>query len=714
MLNDSTRAGIGKVGSSIPSLRRKQFSDDQLFDRAKSICPQTVLSRLGISIGKQHKFCCPAHDDKNPSADFMRKGKWSDAWLCRSCGAGGSVIDLVMHAMNLDKLESARWILDEPDKVISVDNSTLLDQKQAKGHETKDKLIASIRIKGFKQTQIYAYDESKYVVRLETSDSTKKDFRPIHKAKDGLWYIGKGDEKWPLYGTSREIKYKSAFIVIVEGEKAADAINNANTEFYAFTSQGGSSSPHTADWSTLPDIKQILIWPDNDGPGKTYADSVIQELDKANMRVGRTVKFVDTTGWADKWDAADELKDLNEPLIEKRLQEIWFKRSQQAPSPEEIQKDAALARLQESGFSAGNKIDYVETEFLMPGVMAKGEITLLVGAAGSGKTKVAYARAAKLTRGEPIDGIPVRGGPQKVAIISFEEDSKRVIVPTCIHSGMNMENVCIWEQPEGKPGIHSLESLCNILEDLASSGCSYVLIDSLTALYGRLGQDINDTKAPYLIHGEINRVARAKNICIELIHHYGKASGANQTDHQKAAGSYAIFASVRSVLQVEHDTTTGTRFLGVAPNKNNLGLQTKVLTFRTTRVVEHLNDGQGFIIAELRRWNETDNINDIAAMITKKVMDKQREQIKPVSVEVSEAIESYLNANENACLVTDIDDHLAKAGYSDNAIKSGKKRFQSVQMHNPKKWIITNIDKDDAIQIIKARIKASDEQPKSG
>jgi hypothetical protein len=242
-----------------------------------------------------------------------------------------------------------------------------------------------------------------------------------------------------------------------------------------------------------------------------------------------------------------------------------------------------------------------------------------------------------------------------------------------------------------------------MLEALADAGVSYVLIDSLTALYSRLGYDVNDVKIPYAIHGEINRVARQKNICVELIHHYGKASGAAYDNHQKAAGSYAIFASVRSMLQVEHDMVTGTRFIGVSPNKNNLGLLHDCLAFRTARVAEHLNDGQGYIIAELAGWNKDESIDDITTRITKAKNDDLRKRIKPVAVEVADAITTFVDSAGGVAAVTDIDKHLAKAKYASNAVRDGKKGFERFQVRRLKKWFLTTIDEKAARAIIEAR-----------
>lgn len=690
--------------------------DLQSFTDAKQVPAMTVLNRLGIKVHSGGKFACPSHPhpDKNPSADFMREGQWGSVWTCRSCGANGSSIDLVMKSKNLDAVAAVGWILDksEPLKTAAPKAAEVKPDKAPRPFDSLEKAVSSIRVTGHRVSKIFVYDDRHHVVRLEEvapaeGEKRKKSIRPIHQADDGQWYVGKGDKPWPLYGTHNlDIGHDDAIIVIVEGEKAVDAINDAKCRFYAVTSQGGHQSGKSADWSTLPAGLPILIWPDADKAGQIYADAVIEGIGGVNLWPDQGIRIVGTDGWPDKWDAADELHGLSQIEVQDRIEATLKDRSKIVTSPEQRRVESAVSRLNEMGFKAASDIEPEPVEYLVPGVMARGELTLVTGDAGSGKTKVCTARAAHLTTGKSIDGYPIRNGPHKVAILSFEECPKRTISPVCRWSGMNMDNAMIWEPPDDGPGISTVIELCQMLESLAAAGYAYVLIDSLTALYGRLGYEVNDSKAPYIVHTAINRVARSRNLCIEMIHHNSKGGGQAHTNHQKSAGSYAIFSSVRSVLQVEHDPTTGTRFIGVSPNKNNLGLQQACLAFRTQRVAEHLNDGQGYIVAELAGWNDSETIDDISARVMKAKNDDHRSKVKPVAVEVAEAIETFVSKADGVCLVKDLDAHLLKAGYSSNAVRDGKKQFEKFRIAGSSQWFITTIKIEAAREL--AYLRAPD------
>lgn len=680
-------------------------ANDRLFERAKDVSPKEVLSRLGIQCDKHGKFCCPSHDDKKPSADF--NGKNEGLWHCFGCNAGGSTIDLVMIVRKCSADDAARWILNDtqsppkrPELVIVKPDAEPDKGTGSRPFPSLDAAIDSIKPVGLERGKLYQYSDRHYVQRLEPkATGARKSFRPIHQADDGNWYVEKGDSLWPLYGRHREIEHGDAVIVVVEGEKAADAINSVRGRYYAITSQGGALAADKTDWHTLPAGLPVMIWPDNDENGQRYASDVVELIASAGLWPVAGVGIVDVSGFGDKWDAADVLQDGW--TLERKLESLDFTfrdLCQMLPTPEQRQVEQAERELAALGFLGSDDIEVEPIQYLIPGFMARGELSLIVGAAGSGKTKVAIARAARLTNSEPIYGIPVRGGPHKIAIISFEESPKRTITPVCLYTGMNMKMKNIWDQPADKAGIGSLDDLSKFLATLAKAGYVYVLIDSLTALYGRLGHDTNDTTAPYKIHGAINSVAREHNLCIEMIHHYGKASGAAHTDHQKAAGSFAIFASVRSVLQVEHDPTTGSRFIGVSPGKNNMGLKTECLAFRTKRVREDLNGGQGYIVAELHGWNTEETIDDVSARITKAKTDDLRAKIKPVSVQVSEQIQEFLAVTGGVRSVEEIEAHLSKLKFSPNAIKEGKRGFGSFKNGHGGKWFmhLSNLSENEA------------------
>jgi DNA primase len=89
---------------------------------------------------------------------------------------------------------------------------------------------------------------------------------------------------------------------VVEGEWCADALTKAGALAIA---SGAADSAGKADWRPLAG-RHVIIWPDNDEPGRRYADAVADAL----LGLGCTVPMLDVEklGLPKKGDAVDWLK----------------------------------------------------------------------------------------------------------------------------------------------------------------------------------------------------------------------------------------------------------------------------------------------------------------------------------------------------------------------------------------------------------------------
>jgi hypothetical protein len=106
----------------------------------------------------------------------------------------------------------------------------------------------------------------------------------------------------PLYGLERW--HTSAFVVLVEGEKCADALTSIGVD--ATTLMGGSST--IIDKTDLTPLagKTVILWPDNDAPGFKLMDEMAAPL----AAIGCIVRRLNPPpGRPDKWDAADAIAE---------------------------------------------------------------------------------------------------------------------------------------------------------------------------------------------------------------------------------------------------------------------------------------------------------------------------------------------------------------------------------------------------------------------
>ncbi len=154
-----------------------------------------------------------------------------------------------------------------------------------------------------------------HICRYELPD--KKEIIPLVFASNGKrqeWKFLSFPKPRPLYGLDRLAANLDANVIIVEGEKCADAlqavIDAAGLPFVVISWPGGGKAVKHADWSPLAGRK-IVLWPDNDEPGIAAAADIVKLLPAdSQARTLRTPGDEQPKGWdcadaiADGWDAA--------------------------------------------------------------------------------------------------------------------------------------------------------------------------------------------------------------------------------------------------------------------------------------------------------------------------------------------------------------------------------------------------------------------------
>jgi len=261
-------------------------------------------------------------------------------------GEGGGPLKLIQTRLGMEKQEAIQWARE------FVGHSANLElprhfQKKVPAQEAKE--WASLKppsntpppsdrqVGDYVETARYAYKNAKgellhYVIRLEDKEGNK--ITPplsyghhVEKNENPHWKMkgfDHGEEKRTLYNLDRLEKNPLAPVIIVEGEKTADAApvklqkELKNKEIIAVTWSGGCRAVSKTDWTALAG-RDVLIWPDNDKGGFRAAQEIESEL----FRVGaKEIKTVDrewlSKTFEKKWDLADpwpkglRCKDLKE------------------------------------------------------------------------------------------------------------------------------------------------------------------------------------------------------------------------------------------------------------------------------------------------------------------------------------------------------------------------------------------------------------------
>lgn len=146
------------------------------------------------------------------------------------------------------------------------------------------------------------------VCRFDRTDGGKEVLPYCYGERNGHaeWYWKAPQKPRPLYGLDRLAARPDAPVILCEGEKAADAAMGIFRDHVTVTSQGGSKAAKLADWSALAG-RHVVIWPDNDEAGRTYAADAAAEMRQVGAASVRVVEI--PAGWPDGWDLADALPD---------------------------------------------------------------------------------------------------------------------------------------------------------------------------------------------------------------------------------------------------------------------------------------------------------------------------------------------------------------------------------------------------------------------
>jgi hypothetical protein len=163
------------------------------------------------------------------------------------------------------------------------------------------------------ETGRFAYKDAEenilgYVIRLEDRQGTKiiptLTYIVGMKRRTARRWKGFGTDR-PLYGLEQLAQKTEAWVLVVEGEKTAEAAKQLFSEYAVVTWSGGCGAVNKSDWSVLKD--EIIIWPNNDKPGYNAAAKIADILKIHNAEMVHIVDLPSTL--PHKWDLADPLPE---------------------------------------------------------------------------------------------------------------------------------------------------------------------------------------------------------------------------------------------------------------------------------------------------------------------------------------------------------------------------------------------------------------------
>jgi predicted RNase H-like HicB family nuclease len=168
--------------------------------------------------------------------------------------------------------------------------------------------------RGEPQFAVYRFDikSGDGTAVLGRDGKPKKEFLPyVYGNRNGKlgWHSKAPPTPRPLYGLDRLAASPGADVLLVEGERTADAAALLFSDYVVMSWPGGSGAVEKADWSVL-NGRRVAVWPDADQPGRKAASAVLKHL---NGKVGAQAAVVSVPdNWPEGWDLAD-LNDAARP-----------------------------------------------------------------------------------------------------------------------------------------------------------------------------------------------------------------------------------------------------------------------------------------------------------------------------------------------------------------------------------------------------------------
>ena len=312
----------------------------QKIDTKELLAQSNILDIIGRHVplqkkGSEYYGVCPFHDDQKESLQVNER---KQIFSCFACGRDDVAGDSI-HFLQL----LGRTFYEACEEI---NGGEIQGEISIKKNEGKKRDTAPVWSpvpgkwpkypKGFKHfkmgvpSKVWAYKNAKgtvigYVCRFDLADGEKQVI-PLMYGTDGQ----KTQWRWqglpvprPLYNLNLITKNPDAQILVVEGEKTADAaqVHLDPKKWVVTTWIGGANGIKNANWEPLKGRK-VTFWPDHDTTqkyGKTHpkagqikpwfeqpGNHAMLEIDKLIKLESKSIDWVDVPDeLPHKWDAAD-------------------------------------------------------------------------------------------------------------------------------------------------------------------------------------------------------------------------------------------------------------------------------------------------------------------------------------------------------------------------------------------------------------------------
>lgn len=492
-------------------------TDHDLFENPALKCATSRFCACQAPPNKQGRALrhCPAHEDARPSLSIAVGGDGKLLWKCHA----GCTQERVLAALR------RAGVLPDP-----------------RGH---------VSAPGARITDYPVRDPEGNIVAVHRRIETDTDKRFVWLQPDGTPGLGgKRVSDLPLYGLPALGDQPEEPVVLVEGEKACDALLGARV-LAAGTVTGAQTIP--SDEALRPLVgRDVICWADNDEPGRAHMRRIAERL----LVLGaRSVRLACWHEGAEGADAHDAIALMGPAWVREFLNQA----PQYVPPVGAPSFGVVMRRMED--------VRAEETTWAWRGWIPRGALTLVAGEPGVGKTLLAMHLAARWTKGD-VEG-DLHGKPVRVGFSSGEDSPSATLKPRFLAAGGDARLAFFIEfrEQDGTARNISLPGDIAALADLVKrEGIEILVIDPIAA---HLAETVNSWREGDVrrVLAPLARLAYERGCSVVAIHHLNKARGGDAL--ARVGGSVGFPAAARSVLLVGRDPFAGSGV--VAHLKSNMG-----------------------------------------------------------------------------------------------------------------------------------------------
>lgn len=366
------------------------------------------------------------------------------------------------------------------------------------------------------------------VVRINFADQPKT-VRPLRRDPDG-WRVGAMATPRPLFNLPAVMRAERVFLA--EGEPAASALIELG--LIATTVAGGAQAVRHSDLTPLAG-REVIIWPDDDTPGSQYAETATQILltlspparvKQIKPEVANSGAGEDAVDWLARRDSFDGEQILTE--LQSMVDAAEFIELESADDASEKNERPRLQLISSKELAEG---DY-KSEYLVSGLLVKGQPAIIAGGKKSLKTTLAIDLSLSLGSGAKFLNHFYVPKPVRVGLMSGEsgastiQESARRIAKSKPWFELSAYENCLWSFNVPQLGDPAIEP--EMVEFVLQNKLEVLVLDPVYLMLP-LGDDAANLFKVGQSLAIFNRLTNETGVTVVLVHHLRKGpAGQNQ------------------------------------------------------------------------------------------------------------------------------------------------------------------------------------------